>query len=134
MAQAPKRPFFNAGVLPQPKLEYVAWLDVMGVRAIMSRSLPTSASFVFKLHTAVLHAPHQPLRLYPVMDGVTSAVRHAVELRGQQVLHIPPDRRGARRAALATAAGTHPTTVQPETLGVLLKHLVVTEEPPPAAA
>ena len=27
----------------------------------------------------------------------------------------------------------HPRTVQPETLSVLLKHFVVTEQPPPAA-
>ena len=27
----------------------------------------------------------------------------------------------------------HPRTIQPETLGVLLRHFVVTESPPPAA-
>jgi len=49
---------------------YVAWIDVMGVRAIMGRSLSISANFVFKLHAAVLGAPHANLILYPVMDGV----------------------------------------------------------------
>lgn len=63
-------PFFDATHLPAPENAYVAWLDVMGVRAIMSRSLPITANFVFKLHVATLEARGDNIHLYPVMDGV----------------------------------------------------------------
>ncbi|NOZ23991.1 MAG: hypothetical protein GXP25_23180 [Planctomycetes bacterium] len=69
-AQQDEGLFFDAGRLPPPENAYVAWLDMMGTRAIMSRSLPITANFIFKLHTAVLEAPHADMRLYPVMDGV----------------------------------------------------------------
>lgn len=36
----------------------------------MSRSLSTTANFIFKLHTAALQATNQNIRLYPVMDGI----------------------------------------------------------------
>lgn len=65
-----KTPFFDARKLPNPENSYVAWVDVMGVRATMSRSLPITANFVFKLHAAVLDAPQTDIHLYPVMDGV----------------------------------------------------------------
>lgn len=62
--------YFNAKYLPQdPRNEYVAWVDIMGTRISMSRSLPASANFVFKLHEAALRARSQNVILYPVMDG-----------------------------------------------------------------
>ena len=60
---------FNAGHLPQPSQEFVAWVDVMGIQVSMSRSLAKSANFIFKLHTAALQAPNQNVKMYPVMDG-----------------------------------------------------------------
>lgn len=60
---------FHAGYLPQALPEYIAWVDVMGTQASMSRSLAISANFIFKLHTAALQAPNQNVTLYPVMDG-----------------------------------------------------------------
>jgi len=39
----------------------------------MSRSLSITANFVFKLHIAALQAPHQNVRIYPVMDGFYAA-------------------------------------------------------------
>ncbi|MGQ7818815.1 hypothetical protein ACUTAH_24625 [Metapseudomonas furukawaii] len=60
---------FNAGALPQPSNEYVAWVDVMGIQSAMSRSLKISANFVFKLHIAALSAPRDQVQVYPVMDG-----------------------------------------------------------------
>ena len=62
--------YFDASKLPIPDNEYVAWIDVMGMRANLSKSLPVSANFVFKLHSAVLDTPHTGIQLYPVMDGV----------------------------------------------------------------
>lgn len=68
----PHRPglYFDSQRLPAPLYAYVAWLDVMGVRATMSRSLPVTANFVFKLHVAALEAPRDEIVLYPVMDGL----------------------------------------------------------------
>lgn len=60
---------FKANHLPDAFSEYVAWVDVMGTQATMSRSLAISANFIFKLHTAALQAPNQNVTLYPIMDG-----------------------------------------------------------------
>jgi hypothetical protein len=64
------RPFFDEHHLPNPQLAYVAWIDVMGIQSAMSRSLSIASNFIFKLHVAALDAPHNQLRLYPVMDGI----------------------------------------------------------------
>ena len=61
--------YFDATYLPAPTHEYVAWVDIMGTSVSMSRSLATSANFVFKLHIAGLQAGRQGVILYPVMDG-----------------------------------------------------------------
>jgi len=74
-------PYFNANLLPQASDAYVAWLDVMGIRATMLRSLPVTANFVFKLHVAVLEAPGQHVTLYPVMDGVFIVTPNREEMR-----------------------------------------------------
>lgn len=66
-------PYFNAAHLPAPTDEYVAWFDVMGTQASMSRSVKATANFVFKLHAAALQAPRAQVRLYPVMDGLYAA-------------------------------------------------------------
>jgi hypothetical protein len=41
---------FNADHLPETASEYVAWVDVMGTQVSMSRSIKTTANFIFKLH------------------------------------------------------------------------------------
>jgi len=66
-------PFFNGQLLPNPTHEYVAWLDVMGIQSSMSRSLPITANFIFKLHAAALLAPAVGVTLYPLMDGLYAA-------------------------------------------------------------
>ncbi len=73
--------YFNGSLLPAPSLEYVAWIDVMGIQSAMARSLDIASNFVFKLHSAALLAALPALRLYPVMDGlyVTSAQRSDME-------------------------------------------------------
>jgi hypothetical protein len=65
--------YFDASHLPQPSSEYVAWLDVMGTQASMSRSLNATANFIFKLHAAALQASRSNVQLYPVMDGFYAA-------------------------------------------------------------
>ncbi len=75
-------PYVNADELPQPKHHYVVWLDVMGVRAIMSRSLPTSANFIFKFHAAALDAKAPGVDLFPVMDGLYAVAAEQDPLKG----------------------------------------------------
>ena len=66
-----KLPYFDSSHLSDPSNSYVAWLDVMGTRAVMSRSLSMSATFICKLHvTAIEAAVGKNIRLYPVMDGL----------------------------------------------------------------
>ena len=72
--------YFNAAHLPGPTNEYVAWIDVMGTQAAMSRSLSGTANFIFKLHTAALQSPHATLSLYPVMDGLYAASPNQQEM------------------------------------------------------
>jgi hypothetical protein len=69
---------FNAGNLPPMVSEYVAWVDVMGTQVSMSRSIKTTANFIFKLHIAALTAKTAAVRIYPVMDGfyASAADRH----------------------------------------------------------
>jgi hypothetical protein len=61
---------FDAQHLPRPSNEYVAWIDVMGTKASMGRSISGTANFVFKLHIAAIQQqPSSGVRIYPVMDG-----------------------------------------------------------------
>ena len=65
-------PDFDSRSLPDPVPEYVAWIDTMGTRPVMARSLAISANFLFKLHAAASSAGSgvPNVRVYPVMDGV----------------------------------------------------------------
>jgi hypothetical protein len=74
-------PFFNAERLPHPSDAFVAWLDVMGARATMMRSLSVTANFVFKLHVAALEERRNSIRLYPVMDGLYVVAVTRTDLR-----------------------------------------------------
>lgn len=71
---------FNADHLPVPVQEYVAWVDVMGTQASMSRSLKVTANFIFKLHTAALQAPRENVRIYPVMDGFYASSADQIQI------------------------------------------------------
>lgn len=76
------RPYFDANHLPQPQNAYVAWIDVMGIQGIMSRSLSITSNFVFKLHIAALDAPRDMIQLYPVMDGIYVVCQNRLPLVG----------------------------------------------------
>lgn len=75
-------PYFDARRLPPSQPAYVTWLDLMGTRATMSRSLPVVANFVFKLHAACLDYSNDALALYPVMDGVYVVAQDQAALKG----------------------------------------------------
>ncbi len=62
--------YFNAQYLPEPKEEFVCWLDIMGTKSTMSTSLKSAANFIFKLHSTIIDHKLDGISLYPVMDGV----------------------------------------------------------------
>ena len=45
--------YFDGALLGKPDFNYICWLDVMGTTNQMERSVPTAATFIFKLHCAV---------------------------------------------------------------------------------
>lgn len=65
--------FFNERKLPKPRYEYVAFVDIMGTRTHMKKSVRETANFIFKLHSAIISAwrekPYKNVFVYPVMDG-----------------------------------------------------------------
>jgi hypothetical protein len=69
--------YFSQKGMPNPEYNYVCWLDVMGTKNQMLRSLPVSANFIFKLHCAVLDEfdhlatdDQEALWFYPLVDGI----------------------------------------------------------------
>ncbi len=46
---------FKSKLIPTPKNEYVAWVDVMGIQSSMSRSIDISANFIFKFSSVRLN-------------------------------------------------------------------------------
>ena len=65
-----KRIYLNSNKIPYLVPRYVAWLDVMGSRSTMQRSLHASINNVGRLHVAILMHRKQPgLTVSPFMDG-----------------------------------------------------------------
>jgi hypothetical protein len=68
--QLNERPFVDVGQLPDPTREYVGWFDVVGTQSHLTQSHKRAVNFFAKIHMVALHVAHDPLRVYPVMDGV----------------------------------------------------------------
>lgn len=66
--------YFDNRKLPNPRKEYVAFVDLMGTRNNMCRSVKDTSNFIFKLHAAVVSAwrksAYTGVFVYPIMDGV----------------------------------------------------------------
>ena len=64
--------FFDQSAMNHPTDQYICWLDVMGSRSVMGRSMGMAANFVMKLHVASLEAQerHVAVQLFPMVDGV----------------------------------------------------------------
>lgn len=60
---------FNDDQLGAPELKYVLWVDIMGIKEKMSRSLHQSANFIGKFHSVVSSCGGPGITIYPVMDG-----------------------------------------------------------------
>ncbi|WP_254272953.1 hypothetical protein [Haloarcula marina] len=63
--------YTNSDQLSGVTEEYVCWLDLMGIKGAMSRSIETSAIDILNLHVAVDETiDRNEITHYPVMDGV----------------------------------------------------------------
>ncbi len=68
--QLRERPFFNAEALPNTVSEYVGWFDVVGTQSHLTQSHRRAANFFAKIYLVALRCRQDPVRLYPVMDGL----------------------------------------------------------------
>jgi hypothetical protein len=65
-----QRLYFDTKELPNANMRYVAWLDLMGSKSAMQRSLHISANNIGRLHLAILmHRKKPRLTVSPFMDG-----------------------------------------------------------------
>lgn len=64
--------------------EYVAFIDIMGTRTHMKKSVYESANFIFKLHAAIISAwrekNYHGVFVYPVMDGAYITTRNKADM------------------------------------------------------
>ncbi len=60
---------FNADKMKDSTPKFVLWLDIMGIKAKMSRSLAQSSNFIAKFHAAVQRCSHGLGIVLPAMDG-----------------------------------------------------------------
>lgn len=140
-APNPRGVYFDAGQLDEPEYDYVCWLDVMGTRNQMLRSVPAAATFMFKLQCAVLEAGEEVgldegVRLYPVMDGVYITSRHRQPLQdilNQTLCRLAitflkeqtPYYQFLARGAIAFGPVYHGADLNPNTSKVLAKHPLI---------
>lgn len=68
VSKPPLPTYFDASKLT-PEESYVLWVDVMGSRTRLTRSLSMAANFVGKLHCALLTSAPAQVRLFPMNDG-----------------------------------------------------------------
>ena len=93
VARIRKSLHFDSRTIPPAVNEYVAWIDLMGARHVMSVSAAKSANYLARLHMAadiaVASCPH-PVRINPINDGVfiTTPSKNAVMSVVRQVLYL----------------------------------------------
>ena len=60
---------FNADMMKDSVQKYVLWLDIMGIKEKMSRSLAQSSNFIAKFHAAIQRYSNGLGVVFPAMDG-----------------------------------------------------------------
>ena len=55
---------FTTEKFPKENMEYVLWIDIMGIQNSMSVSLQTSANFIGKMHMALLEQKKKGISIY----------------------------------------------------------------------
>jgi hypothetical protein len=73
--------FFDVKNFPNESMEYVLWIDIMGIQNSMSVSLRTSANFIGKMHMALLEYKKKNISIYPVMDGAYVTAKKAEDMK-----------------------------------------------------
>lgn len=76
-----KRIQFTTEKFPKENMEYVLWIDIMGIQNSMSVSLRTSANFIGKMHMALLEQKKKGISIYPVMDGAYVTAQKANDMK-----------------------------------------------------
>lgn len=79
-----QRPYFNSELVGDTKNHFVAWVDLMGAKASMGRSLYQTANFIGKIHTAAFDSIREGVRAYPVIDGcyITATISERERFEG----------------------------------------------------
>lgn len=63
--------YFDADSLPEPRNQYVCWIDIMGVQSKLLESMPQCANALYKFHETLCEVDvWDELETYPLMDGV----------------------------------------------------------------
>jgi len=79
------RPYFMGENAGPECYRYVVWIDIMGARAKLLRSVRTAAIPIMKLHVAALTAVRKnkktPLELFPMIDGIYIVSQEADPVR-----------------------------------------------------
>jgi len=64
-------PWFGPKQMPEPRQEYVAWLDIMGTESMMRFSPDIATTNIGKMIVATIETDHpQGTEFYPVLDGI----------------------------------------------------------------
>lgn len=73
-----KLPFIDP---PRLQPEYVCWIDIMGMKSMLRRSVTTAAIMICRFQKLLNDNSDSNIRIYPIMDGayVTSKDRDALE-------------------------------------------------------
>lgn len=61
--------YFSSSNIGDPQESFVAWVDLMGCKNLMSGPIRVAAQSIYKLHVAALEASDSSVVLYPLMDG-----------------------------------------------------------------
>lgn len=80
-----EKPYFNPAKVPNPVDRYVAWIDLMGTKNLMTSSLKVLSVALFKVHVAALDAKKalrlKNIQLFPVMDGIYVSCEDVEDLK-----------------------------------------------------
>lgn len=64
-------PYFHPDHLPESKLQYIAWIDLMGTTHMMEYSFENAATNICKLHLFIAQQEnYDKFDIYPMNDGV----------------------------------------------------------------
>lgn len=113
--------YFNAELLPDANKEYVCFVDILGMKNTMNKSINQAANYIFKLHATILELwrVREPgkISVYPVIDGAYITSKNQAALRkfialmyselSQALLNTPFEHWYLVRASIAYGSVIH---------------------------